>query len=172
MRRSRRVFAAVSLAPAGVLRLNVPHLTLELLYPPLPDLEGLKAALAEVAQQSHPCRVPALGVVREVSGAISVELALTPELVALRRELADALIRCGAKPHPGPLGGWRPHLSVVGQEELDSKDWAQPEPDPAVAAYRFPVDNLTLSLPTRSPTRFREVGPFWLGVPNESPTRM
>ena len=163
MRQARRMFAAVSLAPAGALRLNVPHLTLEILYPPLPDLAKLMAAIAETARDGTPCRVPALGVVRELSGSVSVELALTPELVALRRALADALSRIGASLHSGSTETWRPHLSVVGKEELGNKVWAQAEPDSAVADYQFSVESLTLSLPTRVPGRFREFGAYRLG---------
>ncbi len=163
MRQARRVFAAASLAPPGVLRLNVPHLTLELLYPPLPGHDRLIAALVAVARRAAPIRVPALGVVREVTGVVSVELALVPELVGLRQALAESLAQVGATLHPGPLTAWRPHLSVIGKDALANKGWARAEPDASVADYQFAVDSLTLSLPTRVPGRFREFGPYRLG---------
>lgn len=172
MRQVRRLFTLVSRGRANRSSICVPHLTLEILYPPLPDLESLKLAIARTAESRPPHQVPAIGVViGEPGGAISIELALTPELAELRGALAAALRQVGAKPHPEPVESWRPHLSVAGREEPGGEGRAVAHGDPAVVGYRFTVDSLCLSLPAETTGQFVEIGPYPLGKDDALSTR-
>ena len=142
--------------------LNVPHLTIELLYPPLPDIASLCGAIGQVASRHAPCRVPALGVAREDARSVAIELALTAELAALRSEIAGAIRQVGGHPHADPDGTWRPHLSVIGREDLGDKWMERVHPESVLAGFRFAVGSLTLSLPADEPGQFREFGPYRL----------
>jgi hypothetical protein len=163
MRGAARVFGTLCRDLADPSRCNVPHLTIEILYPPLADPNVVEAVLARVAFLARPIAIPARGVIHEADDAISIELTRTPDLVDLRRRLATELRLVGAVTHEGSLDDWRPHLSVLGREHPDLKLWSRIVPHPALAAFSFPVASLVLSFPTEVVGVFREVGPFHLG---------
>ena len=142
---------------------NVPHLTVEILYPPLADPADITAALSRVAASAQPIDVPARGVIHEADDALSIELACTADLLALRQRLSAELRLIGAVPYEGRLDDWRPHLSVLGREHPDDKLWSRIVPHSALADFQFPVSSLVLSFPTETAGVFREVGPFHLG---------
>jgi hypothetical protein len=172
MRGAARVFGTLCRDLADPGSCNVPHLTIEILYPPLGDLGVVAAALGRVAAQAQPIVVPARGVVQEADDAMSIELTRTTDLLALRRRLSAELHLAGAVTYAGSLDEWRPHLSVLGREQPDLKLWSRIVPHPALATFSFPVESLVLSLPTDQSGVFREVGPFHLGRrPRVEPAR-
>jgi hypothetical protein len=163
MRGAARVFGTLCRGHADPSMCNVPHLTIEILYPPLADPDLVELALSRVAALAKPIDVPARGVVHEADDAISIELSRTPDLLDLRRRLSAELRLAGAITHAGSLEEWRPHLSVLGREHPDLKLWSRIVPHPALEAFSFPVSSLVLSFPTDEAGVFREVGPFHLG---------
>lgn len=163
MRGAARVFRELCQNLADPRICNVPHLTIEIIYPPVSEPEAIVAALARVAELTQPIVVPARGVIHEAEDALSIELARTPDLLALRQRLSAELRLAGVTTHAGSFDEWRPHLSVVGREHPDLKLWSRVVPHPMLAAFTFPVASLVLSFPTDQSRVFREVGPFHLG---------
>jgi hypothetical protein len=143
----------VALAATG--RAVSPHLTIELVYAPLPNVERLAESVRDIAAVTDPFAVPAVGVYVQ-SGVLSIHLARVEPLLELRRELAGAVAALEGDPYP--FEDWRPHLSVAPAEPPDQ--FGLGTLGKAIAGYAFEVQCLVLSLATGQPDRFVEIGPF------------
>lgn len=162
MRLARRLFTALAWPISGSPWVNSPHLTVEILFDTLPPIGKLREALSRIARMRQAFDVHAVGVVRQVGWSLSIELEKTPELIALRQAITDELRHLGAKTHPDGVEHWRPHLSVIGRQALESP-WVPPaNPESMINDFSFPVSTLSLSLPTENPKRFHEYGPYRL----------
>lgn len=162
MRRVRRLFTALAWPISGSPWVNNPHLTVEILFDPLPPIGKMREILSRLARSHQAFNVPAVGVVRQVGWSLSIELEKTPELIDLRQTIIDELHHLGAITHPDGSECWRPHLSVIGRQALESP-WVPPaNPEAMIGDFSFPVSTLSLSLPTDNPKRFHEYGPYRL----------